>query len=792
MQLIGANPAAQVAGTDELPGKTNYFIGNDPSQWRKNVPTYSKVKYQGVYPGVDLVYYGTQGGELEYDFVVSPGADPNAITLGIDAEGKNPLRINSQGNLVVTLQSGNVQFHKPVVYQTRSDRSPLVDDRQSIEGRYTLDAQNHVRFECGPYDRSRPLVIDPVLSYATYVGGNASDIGYGIAVDSNTFDAYITGVTSSTNFPLTTTPGVSPYQNTNKGGNGDAFVTQIDGTGTHIKYSTFVGGSGYDIATAIALSAGNAYVTGYTTSTDFPTIAPASGTATIPFQQIYGGNTDAFVFQLSTLGTDLVYSSYLGGSGADFGQGIAVDSSGNAYVTGTTQSTGFPVVNAYQSINNGGEDAFVTKVNFSGEQLLYSTYLGGSQADVAQSITLDKSNNVYITGYTFSSDFPMASPIQATIGGGADAFVTELNSSGSALTFSTFLGGTGDDRSYGIALDGSQNIYVTGATSSANFPTTSGIFQPSLRGLSNAFVSAISHGGSTLLYSTFLGGSGTDQANSIAVTSAGAAFVTGFTNSSDFPTARPVQAILGLSNNGLCGSSACQDAFVTQFNTTGSALTYSTYLGGNGPDYGQGIAVDTSGNPYITGSTSSSNFPVIWGGLFQSSLASGAAGNAFIAKISTPSPEVPTIAIVPPTVNFGSETVSVTSPIQQILLVNPSTTPLTITDISVPTVGLSSTVFQESDNCIGTIPGGGAYCTMNVTYTPSQIGKQSVQISVYDNQNGVAGTIQTIDLTGTGSTAATAHLALVCQPGGRDGQPAPKRYSHEYGDANPKYHKDIH
>ena len=756
MQLIGANPAAEVAGADELPGKTNYFIGKDPSQWRTNVPTYAKVKYASVYPGVDLVYYGTQGGELEYDFVVSPGANPNAIALGINAEAKTPLRINSQGNLVVALQSGDVEFHKPVVYQFKSGLSSSTDDRQSVEGRYTLDAQDHVRFECGPYDHSRPLVIDPVLTYATYLGGTGSDVGYGIAVDSSTFDAYIVGVTSSTNFPLTSTPGVSPYQSTNKGGNGDAFVTQIDGTGTHIKYSTFVGGSGYDIATAIALHSGNAYVTGYTTSTDFPTIAPAGGTTTTPFQQIYGGNTDAFVFQLSTLGTNLVYSSYLGGAGADFGQGIAVDSSGNAYVGGTTQSTNFPVVNAYQSINNGGQDAFVTKVNFTGEQLLYSTYLGGTQADIAQGITLDSSNDVYVTGYTFSTDFPVASPIQATIGGGADAFVTELNPSGSALTFSTFLGGTADDRSYGIALDGSQNIYITGATSSANFPTTPGIFQPSLRGASNGFVTAISHGGATLLYSTFLGGSGTDQANSIAVTSTGAAFVTGFTNSSDFPTANPVQAILGLSNNGLCGSAACQDAFVTQLNPTGTALTYSTYLGGDGPDFGQGITVDTSGNPYITGSTSSTNFPVIWGGTYQYTLANGAAGNAFIAKISVLSPEVPTIAILPPKVNFGNQTLTVTSPLQQILMVNPSTTPLTITDISVALVGLSSTVFQESDNCIGTIPGGGAYCTMNVSYTPSEIGTQSTQISVYDNQNGVAGTIQTIDLTGTGSTAATA------------------------------------
>ena len=750
MQLVGGNPTAKVAGTDELPGKTNYFIGNDRSKWRTNIPTFAKVRYENVYPGVDLVYYGTRGGELEYDFIVNPGADPNAIALGIDAQGHAPLQINSQGNLIVKIGSDNVEFHQPVVYQSEANRQSSIDHRHPVQAHYSLDAQNHVRFELGPYDHNRPLVIDPVLIYATYVGGSGGDIGYGIAVDAF-FDAYITGVTNSTNFPSVG----SPYQSSNKG-DGDAFVTEINHQGTQLIYSTYLGGSGSDTATAIALANGSAYVTGYTTSTNFPTMAPAGAGTNLPFQQIYGGNTDAFVTALNTTGTALIYSSYLGGSGADFGQGIAVDSSGNAYVTGTTQSTNFPTVNSYQPINNGGEDAFISKVNFTGEQLLYSTYLGGSQADVGQAITLDSNNNAYVTGYTFSTDFPLSSPVQSTLGGGADAFVTELNAAGSALTFSTYLGGSGDDRSYGISLDGNNNVYVAGATSSANFPTTSGVFQPNLRGASNAFVSQLSHGGTTLVYSTFLGGTGTDQGNAIAVTSSGIAFVTGYTNSSDFPTQAPIQAVLGLSNNGLCGSAPCSDAFVTQLNSTGSALIYSTFLGGNGPDFGQGVAVDSNGNPYITGSTSSTNFPAIWGGSYKSSL-TGTSGNAFIAKISTPSPDnIPNLAILPSTVNFGNETITVTSPLQQILLVNPSTTPLTITNISVGLVGLSSTVFQESDNCIGTIQGGSAYCTMNVSFTPGTLGNVTDTITVYDNAGGTAGNDQTINLTGTGVTAATA------------------------------------
>lgn len=434
-----------------------------------------------------------------------------------------------------------------------------------------------------------------------------------------------------------------------------------------------------------------------------------------------------------------MYSSYLGGTGADFGQGIAVDSSGNAYVTGSTQSTNFPVsTNALQPNINGSQDAFITKVNFSGEEILYSTYLGGSAADVSQSIALDSSDDMYVAGYTFSTDFPTVAPYQGANGGGADAFVAELNAAGSALTFSTYLGGSLDDRAYGIALDGSNDVYIVGATSSTNFPTNSA-YQPSLAGLSNAFVTKFNAAGSALDYSTYLGGTGSDFGYAIAVTSAGLAFVTGSTNSSDFPTESPIQAILGLSNNNLCGSAPCADAFITQFNAAGNALTYSTYLGGNGPDFGQAIALDSTGLPYIAGSTSSTNFPVIWGGNYQSSLA-GTAGNAFAAKIENG--ENPNAAVLPTNMNFGDTTLSVTSPLQQVTIVNPSTTPLVITQIYVENqINNSSTVFQLSDTagCIGTIPGGGAYCQFYVSYTPNALGSQTDEIYIVDNAGGVLG-----------------------------------------------------
>ncbi len=801
MQLVGANPGARVTGADELPGKANYFLGNDPSQWHTDIPTYAKVRYESVYPGVDLVYYGAQGGELEYDFVVEPGADPAAIKLNVGAglalpknarsagrvsDGSarvaeaperagqaQPLRIAPDGDLVVKTDDGEIRFHKPVVYQPANNRGQGTTDygqRTPVDGNYVLQANHQVGFEVASYDHHRPLVIDPVLSYATYVGGNGGDIGYSIRVDSN-LDAYIAGVTNSSNFP---TLGA---QQGSYGGNGDCFVTKINSTGTKLLFSTYFGGGGSDTATALFVSNGSPFITGYTNSTNFPVKVPVTTPQTFPFQQTYGGgSSDAFVAQFNSTGNGLVYSSYLGGSGADFGQGIAVDSSGNAYVTGSTQSTDFPITNTapntpYQSSLNGSQNAFVTKVNPSGVALIYSTYLGGSSADSAQSIQLDSSGNAYIAGYTFSSNFPTVAPYQSAIGGGSDAFVSELNATGSALTFSTFLGGSGNDYAYGLAMDSSLNLYVTGTTVSTNFPTTVGSFQPALAGSSDAFVCKFNNAGSSLLYSTYLGGSNTDQGNAIAVTPDGVAFVTGYTESTNFPTLNPIQAILGLSSsNNYCGTAPCADAFVTQLNAAGNALVYSTYLGGNGPDFGQGIALDDTSNPdpYITGSTSSTNFPVIsppnsvtsvtqsstaYVPPYQSTLV-GTAGNAFIAKID--SANVSAISIEPGSLNFGNETVSVTSPLQEVILANLSTVPLLITQIQVGEVDNSTTVFTETDNCVGTIPPGGGYCTMYVGFTPNATGSVTDTITLTDNAGGVAGTEQSITVTGSGVTAATA------------------------------------
>jgi hypothetical protein len=356
VKLVKANRAAEVTGADELPGKSNYFIGNNPKKWRTNVPTYSKVKYEGIYSGIDLVYYGNQR-QLEYDFIVAPGADPHRIAF--DVRGAKRIRMVDHGDLVLNMGEGEIRWHKPVVYQEKDGA------RQEIAARYAITGTGRVGFEVAKYDASRPLYIDPLI-YSTYLGGRGNDQGLGIAVDSSG-NAYVTGYTSSSNFPT-----MGPLQPTYGGGPDDAFVSELNPSGTALVYSTYLGGSGTDVGKGIAVdSSGSAYVTGWTTSTNFPTMNP--------LQPTYGGDPyDAFVAQLNPTGSALVYSTYLGGSGNDQGLGIAVDSSGNAYVTGLTFSSDFPLMNPLQPTYGGGYgDAFVSELNPSGTALVYSTYLGG-------------------------------------------------------------------------------------------------------------------------------------------------------------------------------------------------------------------------------------------------------------------------------------------------------------------------------------------------------------------------------------------------------------------------------
>jgi len=610
MTFKGANPQANMVGLDKLPGIVNYIFGDDPSKWRTNIPTYQKVAYTNVYPGIDLVYYGKQG-QLEYDPIVAPGADPTQITLAF--EGVEHMTKDEDGNLVLAVHQGQVRLLKPQVYQVADGK------RTHIAASYVLHASNSalvrpVDIQLAFYDVSKALIIDPVLSYSTYLGGGGDDAGFGIAVDGSG-NAYLTGYTSSSNFPT-----ANPLQAT-LGGTLDAFVAKLNPTGSALVYSTYLGGSGEDAGSGLAVDgSGNAYIGGWTSSSDFPTANPLQAT-------FGGGLRDAFVAKLNAAGI-LVYSTYLGGRAFDSGIGLAVDGAGNAYISGRTEGSNFPTVNPLQATFGGGTDAFVAKLNPAGSALVYSTYLGGSAGEEADSIAVDASGNAYIGGWTSSSDFPTVKPLQATFGGGPlDFFVAKLNAAGSALVYSTYLGGSSGGGAPSIAVDASGNAYISGRTDGSDLLTANPL-QATFGGGGDAFVAKLNPTGSALVYWTYLGGSGQDAGSGLAVDASGNAYITGLTFSSDFPTANPLQATLG-------GSS---DAFVAKLNPAGSALVYSTYLGGSGQEFGQGIAVDGSGNVYITGLTHSLDFPMAnplqatFGG------AVGGGRDAFVAKISAPQP----------------------------------------------------------------------------------------------------------------------------------------------------------
>jgi Beta-propeller repeat len=607
IRLVHANRNTQLSGTDELAGRSNYFIGNDPAKWRRDIPTFGKVKYRGVYPGVDLVYYGDHR-QLEYDFVLAPGVDPSQIELRF--EGAKGLRLDRNGNLIVSIAGGNVVEHTPVIYQD------VAGVRRRIAGGYQITDAYSVGFKLARYDHGKSLTIDPSLVYSTYLGGSGYEQGFGIAVDASG-NAYVTGFTESANFPFT----AGAFQTT-LGGTEDAFVTKLNPTGSGLVYSTYLGGGGgSDDGEGISVDAsGNAYVTGRTFSTNFPTTAGA-------VQTTFGGSEDAFVTKLNPTGSGLLYSTYLGGSGFDGAFGIAVDGTGNAYVTGFA-SANFPTTaGAFQTTRGGLEDAFVAKLNPTGSGLVYSTYLGGSGSDVGARIALDTAGNAYVTGVTGSTNFPtMPGAFRTTSGGGPDdAFVTKLNPTGSGLVYSTYLGGSVNDEGDGIAVDTAGNAYVTGETASTDFPITAGAFQTTFGGGPfDAFVTKLNPTGSGLVYSTFLGGGADDVGIGLSIDAGANAYVTGYTESANFPTI--AGALQTTSGGG-------RDAFVTKLNPTGSGLLYSTYLGGSGSDEGEAIAVDTMSNPnvYVTGDTNSSDFPTT-AGAFQTTF--GGVNDAFVSKLS--------------------------------------------------------------------------------------------------------------------------------------------------------------
>jgi|HubBroStandDraft_1064217.scaffolds.fasta_scaffold00034_5 hypothetical protein len=653
---MNASARPRLLAERQLDSVSNYFIGKDPAKWHSGVANYAAVRYEQIYPGIDWVIYGNPQ-QLEYDFVVAPRADPRRIRLRI--EGADSLSVDGDGDLLIKVQDRILSQLKPVIYQNSPDGA-----RHTIDGHYVL-AHGQFAFSLGDYDHSRALIIDPAFVYSTYFGGTGFDLASAIAADGEG-NAYVVGSTNSTDFPTE-----QPLQSRNlERSFATAFIAKFNAAGTALVYSTYLGGTGSDRtgnlgfcgqvsgpnpgggtaitgnggdgATAVAVdAAGNAYIAGFTSSSDFPTVDPLQ--ATNHAAAAHGSN--AFLAKLNPAGNALVYSTYLGGSGTqgalitgDSASAIAVDAAGDAYVTGITMSRDFPTKMPFQPTNeelSGRPTAFVAKLNAAGSALVYSSYLGGSGGkadagvgDCANAIAVDAGGNAYVAGQTSSADFPTAVPFQSVNGsdGVGNAFLTKLSASGSALSYSTYLGGSTGDAALAVAVDAFGDAYVSGYTSSSDFPTANALQPQNATGGhgANAFVTKLNPTGSGLIYSTYLGGSTYEQANALALDAAGNAYVAGTTYSSNFPVVEPLQA----TNH--TGSRNANNAFISVLNPSGNTLEFSTYLGGSGGevflpcpvgatqcgpvyvgDSAAAIAVDSLGNLYVTGFANSTDFPTV-------------------------------------------------------------------------------------------------------------------------------------------------------------------------------------
>ncbi len=605
VNFAGSSDEARLEGDGRLQGQANFIFGRDPAAWHTGLPTFSHVVYHGVYPGIDASYSGV-GRMLKSEFVVQPGADPSVIRMqyprasAVWVEG---------GELRVKVGTMDFREWAPEVYQTRNG------SRVSVEAAYQVFEDNSVGFKIGSYDRLLPLVIDPVITYSTYLGGSGMGAVTAVARD-GLGSLYAAGWTESIDFPI-----AGAVQAVNRGGV-DSFVAKFDATGATLVYATYIGGNGDDRAAGIAVdSLGQAHVAGATGSSNFPLVAPARSS--------FVGGKEAFAFKLNAAGSALTYSTYLGGANYDAATAIAVDATGFAYIAGDTLSADFGVLNATQGAIGGQQDGFVAKLDGSGVRV-FSTFFGGSQNEHVGGIATDGTGIVFLTGGTLSTNLPVVAATQALNAGGQDAFIAKIKTTATTqILYSTYLGGSGGsltapEQGNAIAIDASGSAYVTGVVSSTNFPVTAGTLQTNAGGSRDVFVTKLNSTGTARIYSTYLGWTGFDWGSGIAVDSSGNAYVGGYTSSVSFANVGGVQT----------GFKGLYDGFIFKLNPTGNALSFSTLYGGAGSDQVNAIAVDSSGNIFVGGQTSSYDLPAQ--AAYQTSNISGNTG--WVARIGVAAP----------------------------------------------------------------------------------------------------------------------------------------------------------
>ena len=741
----------------------NYLRGNDPKKWLTDIPTFSRVTFPQIYPGIDLVYHGS-GGFVENDFIVSPGADPSRIRITFD--GADTIRLETDGSVTVAAGRRELSWKKPSLYQeTATGR------KKSVEGRFRQDANQSIGFEVGIYDLNLPLVIDPVITYATYFGTPNTEAAFRVTADASG-NAYIVGGSNNQGFPITPSTTYSDAG----GQSGDVILAKLNAAGNQMIFTTHIGGGQSNTGGGVALdAAGNIYVTGLTSSSDFPHTKDLTTDAILP-------NENCFVMKLNPSASQVIYSTLIGGSNFDGCNGIGLDSAGNAYVAGATMSTDFPTVNGVQAsiggsaLNAYNVNAFIAKLSADGTKLLYSTYLGGTNADAALAIATDAAGNAYVTGYTNSSNFPVSNGVFQPLFGGSggqfdttyssgDAFAVKMSPTGS-IVYSTFLGGKLDDIGYAIAIDGQGNAYVGGSTLSKNFPTMQA-FQAQNAGFGGAtnpaaianndifyagdgFITELNPTGTALVFSSYLGGSLDDRVAGVAVDGVGNIWLTGQTLSQapSFPVTPNATQMTNAGDDGSnSGVFQLGDAFLTEISPS-RTITFSTFLGGASADWASSVALDGQGGVIITGGTSSTNFPATKGA-YQTKYGGidlpVPSGDAIVARWSNAAIPTPSIAGFSSAASYASGSAA---PGEALFIAGTLIGPATLATAQLTPGGAVSSMVANTQFLFNGVPAPIVYVSssQSTVIVPYEVaGKTSAQlVAVYNGVSSPAVTVPVV------------------------------------------------